>query len=186
MELILASASPRRKELLSSGGYKFEVVTSDFEEKSNQKDPEKVALDFAKGKANSVYNNLKNKTNKVVIGADTVVFFGNKILGKPRDEIQARKMLEELSGKIHVVVTAYCILCNNKEYCGYAKTHVEFNDLSKELIDKYISSGLYKGKAGAYGIQDGFNLVKTFDGSYNNVVGFPTEKIFPILERLLK
>ncbi len=184
MELILASVSPRRKELLEKAGINFTVIPSDFEEKGFFLNPVVTAQTFAFAKARNVYEKLDDKNDKIVLGVDTVVHCLDKILGKPENPEQAREMLERLSGHEHLVISGYCILGKNVKIIGYDKTTVTFNDLTSEEIDDYVNSGLYKGKAGGYGIQDGYNLVKNYSGSLNNVIGLPTEKIFQHLSEL--
>jgi septum formation protein len=186
MQLILASNSPRRKELLEQGGYKFTVTCSDFDENSIEKDPEKLSVEYAVGKARAVYDKLNDNRDFVVLGADTVVCIDGEILGKPKNEQRAYLMLEKLSGKTHQVITGFCIICQDRIIIDKAVTNVTFNKLSKDVINKYILSGLYEGKAGAYGIQDGFGLVKNYQGSYSNVVGLPIEKVFQQLNEVLK
>ena len=185
MQIILASSSPRRKELLTKLGYVFSVVDSGFKEKEFTNDPVETAIAFAKGKAETVYRSLMNKDKKIVLGADTVVFHEDKILGKAKDDMHARLLLKNLSGKTHVVITGYAVVCNGKTTVGYSQSKVSFNVLTEALIDAYVSSGLYKGKAGAYGIQDGFGLVKNCEGSIDNVIGLPTEEIDLILSNIL-
>ena len=121
-----------------------------------------------------------------VIGADTVVFEGGEILGKPKNEEEGVKMLKRLSGRTHSVVTGYAVITKDKIISGSVVTEVTFNNLSDELISEYIKSGLYKGKAGSYGIQDPFPLVKSYKGSLTNVIGLPIETIIPILEKIVK
>ena len=186
-QIILASNSPRRKQLLLDAGFKFEIISSDYEENLFSYDPIITVKTFAKGKANQVFNLLINKQNKVVVGADTIVICDGKIMGKPKDENEAKQILRKLSNKTHSVATGFCIKTESQEIVDYDLTEVTFNNLTDKNIDKYIESGLYKGKAGAYGIQDKeYNLVKSYHGSLNNVIGFPTEKIIPILNRLIK
>ena len=184
MKLILASNSPRRKDLLEKAGFKFSVLAGDFEEKEFTADPVLTAERFAYGKAKSVFEKLKDDTDVIVLGSDTVVYHDGKILGKPQDEKQAMQMLTELSGKTHTVISGYCLLAKEIEIVGHDTTLVTFNELFNEVKEDYIASGLYKGKAGSYGIQDGFNLVKEYSGSLNNVIGLPTEKIFKHLKLL--
>ena len=95
------------------------------------------------------------------------------------------KIIKNLSNKTHTVITGYAVISSKRISLGYDETFVTFNDLSDKLIEDYIASGLYKGKAGSYGIQDNFPLVKSYKGSLNNVIGFPTEKIFPIICSIL-
>ncbi len=185
MKLILASNSPRRKELLAMSKIDFIAVTSDFAEKQTISNPIVTAESFAVGKAENVFSALQDKECSVVLGADTVVFLDGEILGKPKNEVEARQMLKKLSGKTHTVVTGYCIISKSNKIIGHDATKVTFNILSDEIINDYIASGLYKGKAGSYGIQDGFPLVEKYDGSLNNVIGLPTEKIIPVLKKLL-
>ena len=151
-KLILASASTRRKDLLEKAGIKFTVIPSDFDEKSFSLNPVVTAQVFAFLKARNVYEKLGDKKDKIVLGVDTIVFNLGKILGKPKSPEQARQMLEELSGNEHVVVSGYCILGRNVKIMGHDKTLVNFNELTSEQIDEYVISGLYKGKAGGYGI----------------------------------
>ena len=186
MKLILASKSPRRNQLLKDLGYDFIVKNSDYEEKSFTNNPYDTAKTFAEGKAKSVFNAIDCKADLVVLGSDTVVFLDGEILGKPKDEIEARNMLLSLSNKTHKVISGYAVVTKNGVISGYDETFVTFNNLSKKVIDDYLNSGLYKGKAGSYGIQDGYPLVKEYKGSLNNVIGLPTEKLAPILDKILK
>lgn len=183
MELILASNSPRRRELLEKLGALFTVVLGDFEENGCGLDPIVTAESFAFGKAKRVFDKLENTEKVIVLGSDTVVYHNGEILGKPQNEKQAKKMLSDLSGKTHTVISGYCILGKNIKIVGHDSTAVTFNKLSDLIINDYISSGLYKGKAGSYGIQDGYPLVKEYSGSLNNVIGLPTEKIIPHLKK---
>ena len=183
MQLILASNSPRRKELLQKSGVDFNIVVSGFEETAFSSDPIETAISFAFGKAQSVYNALSNMQDIVVLGADTVVYHNGKILGKPNSENQAIKMLKSLSGKTHSVITGYALVAKDKTVKGFVQSKVKFAQLTDETINSYIASGLYKGKAGSYGIQDGYNLVENYIGSYNNIVGLPTEEIIKELEQ---
>lgn len=181
MKLILASNSPRRKELLEKLGLRFSIISSNYKEVLFSNKPYDVAVEFALGKAKDVYNNLQNKSGVFVLGADTVVCLGDIILGKPIDENQAKLTLSSLSGRTHKVVTGYALLGDDFFDVGFECSEVTFNNLSENLINEYVKSGLYKGKAGSYGIQDGFPLVKCFSGSYDNIVGLPTEVLLPKL-----
>ena len=185
-KLILASNSPRRSELLNRANLPFEKVVSDYEEIATINDPISTAKGFAFGKAKSVFSALKNSEEYIVLGADTIVVLDDQILGKPTDFAHAKSMLKSLSNRWHYVITAYAILGQDIEIVDCEKTKVLFNDLSDCVIDEYIEKGLPFGKAGAYGIQDGYPLVKEYDGSYDNVVGLPTEKIVPIIKNLIK
>ena len=185
-KIVLASNSPRRKELLSALGYNFDIMVSDYEEKVFSSDPIEIATTFALGKAKDVFMKIKNKGDYIVIGADTVVFLDGEILGKAKDEQSAYKTLKKLSGKTHTVITGFAILTNEVAHVDYDLSKVTFANLSEEQINAYLQSGLYKGKAGCYGIQDGFSLVEKHLGSLNNIIGLPTEKITIILKELIR
>ena len=182
MKLILASNSPRRKEILKNNGFEFEVIPSNVDETPLiNSSPEGYVKHLAELKATDVY--LKHKN--VVIGADTIVVFNDKILGKPKDALDAFNTLKNLSNNTHVVLTGYCIISPNKKVIGVDKTYVTFNNLSDELINSYVDKKLCFDKAGSYGIQDGFPLVHSIKGDYDNVVGLPIKKIKRILKDLL-
>lgn len=181
MRLILASNSPRRRDILTKHGYKFTVIKSDYNE-SESKDSVSTAVNNAKGKACDVFNKLEDKSGAVVLGADTVVFYGDEILGKPKDENDAVNILKKLSGKTHKVVTGYCVITCGETFCGYDESEVTFNVLSDDLIYKYVKSGLSMDKAGAYGIQDGFPIVKAYSGDLENIIGLPYKKIKDIIK----
>ena len=185
MKLILASKSPRRKDILENHGYHFTVQTVEFKEINKDLAPAEIAVHNAYGKAKATFDSLKDK-NAVVLGADTIVCLDGKILGKPKDENDAKLMLRSLSGRSHVVTTGYAIIAKCFEIKEYDQSLVTFNTLSNELIDEYIASGLPLDKAGSYGIQDGYPLVKEYSGSFNNIVGLPIEDIKPTLDELLK
>lgn len=182
MNIILASNSPRRKELLKKEGITFTVIPSNCAEPENTDlAPEKYAEYLSKLKAENVF--LSN--GGIVIGADTIVVMGDKILGKPTDFEDAVSMLELLSGKTHKVITGYTVISKNKTVTGSEVTFVTFNELSFEQIFSYLNEMKPFDKAGAYGIQDGFNLVKEINGCYDNVVGLPTKKIIKVLAEFL-
>ena len=175
---ILASASPRRKELLAEILPEFEIIPSLADESVGEPlSPKALVEMLATRKAFEVADRPENE-EKFVIGADTVVAYGDEILGKPKDEADAFRMLKMLSGKKHEVYTGVCILTCKNGRVGYetksAKTDVYFNELSSEWILEYIRGGSPMDKAGAYGIQDG-GLVAKIEGSYSNVVGLPVE-----------
>ena len=171
--LILASASPRRRELLSEIT-EFTVEPSMFEERAGWLSARETALAFAEGKAREVFSRFPDH---VVLGADTVVCLSGEILGKPKDKADARAMLERLSGNTHSVFTGVCLVGKGFFKCVAVETKVTFETLSEELIAHYVESGLPLDKAGAYGIQDGYPLVKQYEGSYTNVVGLPVEEV---------
>lgn len=188
MELILASASPRRKQILSEHGFQFEIITADFEEALFGATPDETVKAFALGKARAVFESLSDerRKNAVVLGADTVVSFGGKILGKPSGGIEATQMLKTLSGKTHTVYTGYAILTEGSTVCESVATYVTFNRLTDELIASYVATGKPLDKAGSYGIQDGFDLVAEYEGSFLNIVGLPIEHFADKLKVILK
>ena len=188
MNLILASNSPRRKQILKDYNFNFTVMPSNFEELVCQPTPEQTVKDFAFGKANDVFKKLPDsqKEKSVVLGADTIVYFNGKILGKPKDKEEAIEMLKALSGKEHFVYTGYCIITKGKIINQAVKSSVIFNDLSNQLILEYVATGKPLDKAGGYGIQDGFSLVKEYKGSFTNIVGLPIEHFNQTLKILLE
>lgn len=169
---IVASASPRRRELLSKLGFCFEIIPSDADESCDEKlSPQELVKELAKRKAESVFELDKES---VVLGCDTVVEYKGVILGKPESREKAKEMLRMLSGKTHNVHTGVCIISSEKTVSFVNTVKVEFFELSEELIDSYASTGECDDKAGAYGIQGlGSALVKKIDGDYFSVVGLP-------------
>ena len=182
--LILASNSPRRKFIMQNAGYKFDIVVSEFAERTSS-DPVETAVNNAEGKALDVWNRLGDE-KAAVLGADPVVFLEKRILGKPADAQDAKKMLRELSGKTHRVITAYAVAWAGGLKSGYSVSEVTFKGLSDKLIEDYVASGLPLDKAGAYGIQDGFPLVDTYTGSIDNIIGLPLSDVRKLLDGILK
>lgn len=182
-ELILASASPRRKELLTQIGLQFEIVVSEAEEvieKGNT--AENAVKKLAYDKANWV---AKKYPSKVVLGADTVVVSGSQIMGKPQNDWEAYKMLRALSGTKHKVLTGVAVICKEKGkvIVDHSITDVFFKKLSEEEIHGYIATGEPFDKAGGYGIQGiGSCLVEKIHGCYFNVVGLPIHLVVEILK----
>ena len=177
---ILASASPRRKEILSNAGFSFDIIVSDADENITENlSPEKTVGELAKRKAFSVWE--KNK-DSVVFGCDTVVAIDGKILGKPIDDEDAFNMLKMLSGRVHTVSTGVCICSKDKAEIFNNSTQVEFYELSDDTIKSYISSGEGRDKAGSYGIQGfGCVLVKEIKGDYFSVMGLPVSQSARVL-----
>lgn len=181
-EFILASGSPRRKELLSAIGIDFDVVVSDADENSISKDApvEIYVQELALLKAAATAKNVLKKKKALIIAADTIVTLDGKILGKPQDEDDAFNMLSELSGRTHAVYTGYCIMRISDGFtvCNRVKTEVTFKLLDDEKIRSYIRTGEPMDKAGAYGIQGlGALLIEKIDGDYFNVVGLPISSL---------
>lgn len=180
MELILASNSPRRRELLSKLNYAFSVIPSVGEETSTAKLPVDIAKELANRKALEVF---KTHPDAVVIGCDTVVELDGQLLGKPKDIAEAKQMLTALSGKTHLVHTGVCVLHKLGVWLFADTTQVVFDNLSDKQMVDYIATGSPMDKAGAYGIQDS-GFVSHIVGSYDNVVGFPTERVAVILQTI--
>ncbi len=189
MQYVLASASPRRKELLAELIKDFEIIPSQADEAvQGYASPKSLVAYLASIKAEEVAKRAENE-GKIVIGSDTVVAYKGEVLGKPKDEADAFRMLKMLSGKKHAVYTGVYFLRvkDGKSVCKRAvdKTLVYFNELSDEWIWSYIKGGSPMDKAGAYGIQDG-GLVKKIKGSYTNVVGFPLELVSKMIKETEK
>ena len=177
-KLILASKSPRRKQLLTDAGFKFEVKTIDFDEVfPNGLNVEKVA-EFLAVEKNKAHRLALNRGT--IITADTVVIFSDQILGKPKNEREAAQVLKLLSGKIHQVVTGVCISDENKQVSFSNMTEVKFRDLTTGEITHYINQAPPLDKAGSYGIQDWIGLigVEWIKGSFYNVVGLPVDEVY--------
>ena len=188
MKIILASGSPRRSELLKNAGFSFTVIKSKVSENISRRLPPHIYSEtLAEMKGRDVYENLiPDKRGAIVISADTVVYYKGEYLLKPKDAVETETFLKMLSANTHEVYTGYSVISDSYRITSFERTLVTFNELNAELIKSYINSGKYVGKAGGYGIQDGFPLVKKIDGDYDNVVGLPTEKIKNILNGILK
>lgn len=186
-DVILASASPRRKELLANMGIDFSVVVSDADENAvdSSVPPGIYVQQLSLLKAVSTAEKVIKNKNALIISADTVVVNDGSILGKPTDQRDAFNMLSALSGKTHQVYTGFCVLRTKDAYavCKHVCTDVTFKKLSDEQIMRYIQSGESMDKAGSYGIQGlGAMLVEKINGDYFNVVGLPVSALSDILE----
>jgi len=180
MKIILASASPRRRDILQNANIDFEVIVSDADENIDETNPEKYTLEVAKRKANAI----ENYDDAIIIAADTAVALESRILGKPKDEEDAFKMLSFLSGKCHSVYTGVCIKSAEKEISFCEKSDVYFKELSEDEIRNYIESGEPFGKAGAYGIQGiGGLMISKISGDYLNIVGLPMSRLYDALKK---
>lgn len=186
---ILASQSPRRKELLASIGLDFEVIVSDADESvvSKENTPVNVYVqELALIKAATSAKQVLKDKNAIIISADTIVVLDGKILGKPKNEDDAFDMLKSLSGRTHEVYTGYCVMRIKDGYtvCNSIKTEVTFKTISNDKILRYIRTSEPMDKAGAYGIQGiGGMLVEKIEGDYANVVGLPTSALADTLEK---
>ena len=184
MNIILASKSPRRKELLNKIISNFKIVEANIEEDYDSslkltKIPETIALN----KALKVQEEYKND---LIIAADTIVEINHKILGKPQNQQEAYEMLKNLSNQTHQVITGVCILFKNKKIVFHAITKVTFYKLSEEQISRYIETKSPFDKAGGYGIQDsGALFVKKINGCYYNVMGLPIALLNKKLSKIL-
>lgn len=187
LPIYLASKSPRRKKLLKQLNLKFKTVDLHFHEKINAgEDPVFIVKRLSIEKLNNAL--LKIKTG-IIITADTIVVIDNHILGKPKNKVDAKRILKKLSGRTHFVYTGFSIFNsgNNKIITDFEKTLVTFRNLAASEIDEYISTGSPMDKAGAYGIQDDFGAVfiEKINGCYYNVVGLPLAKVYHSLLRII-
>lgn len=192
-KVILASASPRRKDLLEQAGIAFEAVPAQTEETTKETAPDRVVMALASMKALEVFDKISGNydmTEYVVLGADTVVSCGGSILGKPKDALDARRSLEMLSGRQHEVYTGVCMIGRDENGNLFKKvfsesTQVTMRQLEDSVIDWYIKTKEPMDKAGAYGIQGkGAVLVESIRGDYNNVVGLPLASVWHCLYHL--
>jgi septum formation protein len=181
--LILASISPRRKELLESVGFKFNLKKPNFDEDTIDASKMKVdeyVLHLAESKSKSVFSNYPND---IVIAADTIVVLGHDIIGKPKDETDAMNILRRLSGKTHQVYTGVFIVSNNQEVGFVEVANVTFKSMSEEDILAYIATKEPMDKAGAYGIQGyGSQYVEGYDGDFHTIMGLPLKKVISVLK----
>lgn len=197
-KIILASGSPRRKELMEQAGIPFEVKVSECEEKITKEKPEEVVLELSRQKAEAAGEQIKGE--QILIGADTVVSLDGKIMGKPKNRTEAFTMIQSLQGKIHQVWTGVTILeykedGTRERECFARKTDVEMYPMTEEEIWSYIGKDERDGaggrqrewedKAGGYGIQSTFgaNYIKRIDGDYYNVVGLPIAELYQRLKK---
>ncbi len=184
--IILASASQRRQELLKRILGNFQIIVSDFDEGSIpfKNNIPSYVMNLAEGKARSVSKKIMDQDNNLIIGCDTIVAFNNRILGKPKDKKDAFEMLQALNGNEHEVYSGLAILDvkSNKIIKDFVCTKVKFSKLSSVQIEKYINTGDPMDKAGAYGIQGKAGVfVENINGCYYNVVGLPLNKLNSML-----
>ena len=175
--VILASGSPRRRELMKQITSDYKIITSNIDEgKSYGLPPLEATMDIAKRKGEEVY---KNHPSDLIISADTIVVLDDQIIGKPKDKEDAKRILKLLSGKEHTVITAYCLFNKDRFIEKSVISKVLFYELSNELINEYVETGSPLDKAGAYGVQDNekYPIIKRVTGSLDNVIGFPVKEI---------
>ncbi len=181
--LILASNSPRRREILTQGGFSYTVDAADIDEDLGIDDPAKLVEELSYNKAKAVAD---RHPGDIIIGADTVVVIDNDILGKPADEADAIKMLKRLSGATHQVMTGVSLIRGEKRTTFHEVTDVTFFELTDDEIKNYVSTGEPLDKAGAYGIQGkGALLVESIKGDYLSVVGLPLARFNRNLNKML-
>jgi septum formation protein len=183
-KLVLASASPRRKEIFQLVGLTPMIIPSDVHEPLDERPPYQLVREHALHKATSVAKLFDSNT--IVVGADTLVWINKTILGKPRNTAQAESYLALLSGRKHTVYTGVSIIWNNRIVADYEKSVVEFRQINDRDINSYVLTGEPMDKAGAYGIQGfGCQFIKGIKGCYFNVMGFPVHLFYIMLEQLL-
>jgi septum formation protein len=186
-QYVLASKSPRRKQLLNLLGLNFQIFNPEIEENHRGEKPVSYAKKLAEEKAEVAKSKFKEK---IIIAADTIVVIENKILEKPKSKSDAKRMLRTLSGKTHIVYTAICVInqLNGKKIVDYEKTYVTFRKLKADEINEYVEKGSCMDKAGAYGIQDdlGAVFISKVNGCYYNVVGLPLQKLYLILNSITR
>ena len=183
--VILASQSPRRKQLLEWAEVNFEVIVKDTDESfDNQLPVDEIAIHIARNKALAVKAGVNN--NKTIIAADTIVVLNNEVIGKPKDRAHALEILTKLSGQHHQVITGVVILKNEKEIAFADITDVEFHSLTPEQLEFYIDKYKPYDKAGAYAIQEWIGVVgiKSVKGDFYNVMGLPVSRVVQALKEL--
>lgn len=199
-QIILASASPRRRELLEQIGLEFEIIPSRAQEVITSSVPKEVVMELSRQKAEEVakgilsyqenHKKLVSPQDILVLGSDTVVAIGDRILGKPGDEAEAKEMLSLLSGQTHSVFTGVaCVFLDGegrcREHVFYEETKVTMQEMSEKEIDRYVATKEPMDKAGAYGIQGACAIyIKEIKGDYNNVVGLPLSRLYAELKAL--
>ena len=184
--LILGSNSPRRKEILEEMGLKINIVASDIDEYYNENiKPHEVPVFLAEKKSKALNYLIKEKD--ILITADTIVLLKNKILSKPKDQVDAKKILLDLSSQTHDVITGVCIASCKKTLSFSCSTSVTFNSIDENDIDYYIKKYKPFDKAGSYGIQEWIGLIgiNKINGSYSNVVGLPSSRLYHELKRFI-
>ena len=183
MNIILASGSPRRKELLAQAGFDFEVEVSNADENVAEESPTEMVEELAARKAEAVVNlHNKKEDNCLVIGADTIVAFENRILGKPKDSADAVRMVSMLQGSTHQVYTGVALRSAEREAVFCERTDVQFAPISEEELQRYLDEAAFLDKAGAYAIQEeDARFVTRIEGCPSNVVGLPVQRVYAAL-----
>lgn len=182
MRVILASKSPRRREILTMLGVQFEILSADADESSDITDPALLVRELALRKGRATRALLQERgewdENTLIIASDTVVAVDNEILGKPVDAADAARMLQALSGNEHRVISGVALLCGEREVADHDATAVRFAPMTRQEIDWYVQSGEPRDKAGAYAVQGLASLwIRGLEGDYFNVVGLPVYRL---------
>lgn len=188
MRIILASKSPRRKEILKQLGIKFEIIVSDADENTDITDPFCLVRELSLKKGRAVQNTLRSESTEtgdtLIIASDTIVYCEGEILGKPANRADAERMLKAMSGRAHTVYTGIAAIYGGKEAADVSKTEVYFAKLSEEEIENYLNNSEYADKAGAYAVQGTASLfIDGIKGDYFTVVGLPVRKLSELLCR---
>ena len=191
MKFILASKSPRRREILEMLGIDFEVITSDADESSNITDPRQLVEELSLRKGLAVRDTLiaagGDLSDTVIISSDTVVAIDGEILGKPRDEEDARRMLRLYSGRSHEVVSGICLIGEDRQAVSHEVTTVTFDEMDEETVCSYVRAAQPYDKAGAYAIQGLASAYITgIEGDYFNVVGLPVHRMCCLYREIFK
>lgn len=183
MKIILASASPRRREILMSLGLDFEVVVSGADETTDITDPAELVRSLSRLKAREVWQRLGQPRDSLIIASDTVVYCGGEIIGKPRDRADAARMLRTLSGRTHIVYSGIAVIFNGREASDVSSTRVTFAPISEEELGHYLDHAAYADKAGAYAVQgEAACFIEGIEGDYFTVVGLPVRKLYTLLK----
>lgn len=189
MKLILASKSPRRREILENLGLKIEIVTAETDESSDERDPCRLVELLSERKGRAVRDLLEREgrdlSNTVILSSDTVVFADGEILGKPKDHADAKRMLLSLSGKAHKVISGVCLIGRGKIGVSHEVTEVLFDELDEDTIARYLASGEPFDKAGGYAIQGlAAPYIRGIKGCYFNVVGLPVHRTHKLYQEI--
>ena len=184
MKFILASKSPRRKEILENLGLKFDIITVDADESCSLENPSKRVEALATIKGRAVLESIKNKKDLLLIACDTLVYAEGEFMGKPRDKQDAERMMRLLSGKAHFVVSGIYIYHNGRECIASEKTKVTFDEMTDDEIESYISTDEPYDKAGGYAVQGLASVyIRGLEGDYFNVVGLPVNLLCKTLKK---
>ena len=183
MDWILASGSPRRKEILQNLGISFEVITADVDESCDKTDPAEIVCELAARKAAAVAAQV-GPTDRPILAADTLVACDGKVLGKPVDAADAAAMLRMLSGRTHEVFSGISLIVGDRQITEFEATAVTFDEMTDKEIADYIATGEPLDKAGGYAVQGKAAVfIKKLDGCYFNVVGLPVHRLYRMLKK---